>query len=68
MLQEQEKLSGGKGASDCWGGRLRAQGISVAVKGHSLAARMMIEMFGPDIEAVDEAKAIILESVYEWKN
>ena len=34
----------------------------------SLAARMMIEMFGPDIEAVDEAKALTLKSVNAWKN
>ena len=29
---------------------------------------MMIDMNGPDIEAVDEVKALILESVKVWKN
>jgi hypothetical protein len=29
---------------------------------------MMIDMNGPDIEAVDEVKALILESVNAWKN
>jgi len=29
---------------------------------------MMIDMNGPDIEAVDEVKALILESVNVWKN
>ena len=33
-----------------------------------LAALMMIDMNGPDIEAVDEVKALILESVNAWKN
>ena len=29
---------------------------------------MMIDMNGPDIEAVDEVKALILEAVNSWKN
>ncbi len=29
---------------------------------------MMIDMNGPDIEAVDEVKALILEPVNAWKN
>ena len=29
---------------------------------------MMIDMTGPDIEAMDEVKALILESVNAWKN
>ena len=29
---------------------------------------MMIDVNGPDIEAVDEVKALILESVNVWKN
>jgi hypothetical protein len=29
---------------------------------------MMIDMNGPDIEAVDEVKALILECVTAWKN
>jgi hypothetical protein len=33
-----------------------------------VAALMMIDMNGPDIEAVDEVKALILESVNVWKN
>ena len=33
-----------------------------------LAALMVIDMNGPDIEAVDEVKAPILESVDSWKN
>ena len=33
-----------------------------------LAALMMIDLNGPDIEAVDEVKALILESVNAWKN
>ncbi len=33
-----------------------------------LAALMMIDMNGPDIEAVDEVKSLILESVNAWKN
>jgi len=33
-----------------------------------LAALMMIDLNGSDIEAVDEVKALILESVNTWKN
>ena len=33
-----------------------------------LAALIMIDMNGPDIEAVDEVKALILEPVNVWKN
>ena len=33
-----------------------------------LAALMMIDLNGPDIEAVDEVKEVILESVNVWKN
>ena len=33
-----------------------------------LAALMIIDMNGPDIEAADEVKALILESVNVWKN
>jgi len=33
-----------------------------------LAALMMIDMNGPDTHALDEVKALILESVNEWKN
>jgi hypothetical protein len=33
-----------------------------------LAALMMIHMIGPDIEAVDEVKLLILEAVNAWKN
>jgi hypothetical protein len=29
---------------------------------------MMIDLNGPDIEAVDEVKTLILESINEWKN
>ena len=29
---------------------------------------MMIDLNGPDIEAVDEVKEVILESVNVWKN
>jgi len=29
---------------------------------------MMIDMNGPDIEEVDDVKALILESVTLWKN
>ena len=29
---------------------------------------LMIDLNGPDIEAVDEVKALILESVNAWKN
>jgi hypothetical protein len=29
---------------------------------------MMIDMNGPDIEAVDEVKTLVLESVNVWKN
>ena len=37
--------------------------------GHSLlAALMFIDMNGPDIQAVDEVKSLILESVNTWKN
>ena len=32
------------------------------------AALMMIDLNGPDIKAVDEAKALIIESVNVWKN
>ena len=36
--------------------------------GHSLlAALMFIDMNGPDIQAVNEVKALILESVNAWK-
>jgi len=33
-----------------------------------LAALMMIHRIGPDIEAVDEVKVLILEAVNAWKN
>ena len=33
-----------------------------------IAALMMIDMNGPDIQEVHEVKEIILESVNEWKN
>ena len=33
-----------------------------------LAALMMIHIIGPDIEAVDEVKLLILEAVNAWKN
>ena len=33
-----------------------------------LAALMIIDLNGPDIEAADEVKALILESVNAWKN
>ena len=33
-----------------------------------LATCMMIDMNGPDIEAVDEVKALVLESVNAWTN
>ena len=33
-----------------------------------VAAPMMIEMNGPDIEAVDEVQALILESANAWTN
>ena len=37
--------------------------------GESLhAALTMIDLSGPDIEAVDEVKALILESGNAWKN
>ena len=36
--------------------------------GDSALALMMIDLNGPDIKAVDEVKALILESVNSWKN
>ena len=33
-----------------------------------LVSLMMVDMSGPDIEAVDEVKELILESVNLWKN
>ena len=33
-----------------------------------LAGLMMIDLNGPDIEAVDEVKEVIMESVNAWKN
>ena len=33
-----------------------------------LAVVMMIDMNGPGIEAVDEVKSLILESVHVWKD
>jgi hypothetical protein len=40
----------------------------VALGDSLLAALMMIDLNGPDIKAVDEVKALILESVNLWKN